>query len=484
MSNRKMIAPGVHTTTRTTGGVVFFDMARFDIKAVAAFGDTETPADTRPDETIDTQSDIIGSTAIKYSPWGTDNMQPKRLLDDIKACGVLNGGIHAKIRLGIGRGVEPMLLKMRTGDGKEELEPVMDAEIEEWMEENDLQTSAYGWFLDLTGLGQDIARLKYNKGGTKIGLCRRHDVSEMRYQVKNTKGQLSKVYLSGSFNTGGVPVSRSSSVEASASTADLITLDLLPQYGPVAYLKNFKEAQLRSKEFAMVTRLPDWARHYYSDPLWYAARDWVSIAKGVPKMKAAMFENNMRLKYKVIIHEDYWFDYVDGWESMDEKGQEAQRNKLYDAIDNYLVGAENAYKSIFIDGKGDVQEGKMFGMIDIVSIDDNTKQGELLPDSAAANIEILFALMMNPALMGASSFGKGYGGGAGSGSDIREATMVQIMIQEFERQSVSKKLNLVSRINGWKAKYPELVWRFPGMVLTTLDKGKSTESMIAGNPPG
>jgi hypothetical protein len=152
---------------------------------------------------------------------------------------------------------------------------------------------------------------------------------------------------------------------------------------------------------------------------------------------------------------------------------------VYDEIDEFLAGAENAYKSIFVDGKLDPVTQTRYSMIDIEPIEDNTKPGELLPDSAAANIEILFALMMNPALMGANSFGKGYGGGAGSGSDIREATMVQIMIQEFERQCISKKLNLVAHINGWKDRIPNLVWRFPGMVLTTLDKGKSTESIVS-----
>jgi hypothetical protein len=55
--------------------------------------------------------------------------------------------------------------------------------------------------------------------------------------------------------------------------------------------------------------------------------------------------------------------------------------------------------------------------------------------------------------------------------------MVQIMIQSFERQSLVRKLSLVSRINGWSTRLPGLVWRFPGQVLTTLDKGKSTEEV-------
>jgi hypothetical protein len=120
----------------------------------------------------------------------------------------------------------------------------------------------------------------------------------------------------------------------------------------------------------------------------------------------------------------------------------------------------------------------VFKYIQISPIKDETKQGELLPDSAAANFEILFSIGMSPALIGMNVLGGGsYGGGAGSGSDIREAAMVQIMIQSFERQSLVRKLSLASRINGWSARHAGLVWRFPGQVLTTLDKGKSTEAV-------
>ena len=132
---------------------------------------------------------------------------------------------------------------------------------------------------------------------------------------------------------------------------------------------------------------------------------------------------------------------------------------------------------MYIPGTLDKVSGKGLQYIEIKPIDDTTKQGELLPDSAAANSEILFALMMNPALMGADTPGGPYSGGAGSGSNIREAALVQVMIQEFERQQISRILNIVKKVNGWPA---DIVWRFPGLVLTTLDTGKSTKEVQTG----
>jgi hypothetical protein len=213
-------------------------------------------------------------------------------------------------------------------------------------------------------------------------------------------------------------------------------------------------------------------------PTWYAAKKWVEIAKNVPTMKAQMFENNIRLKYIVTIYDSYWTRvFGDEWNSYDFKTKEEKRAETYDAIDKWLVGSTNAYKSVFVPGSYDPINWKAVPEIEIKPIEDSTKQGELLPDSAAANSEILFALMMNPALMGADTPGGPYSGGAGSGSNIREAALVQVMIQEFERQQLSRILNIVKKVNGWPK---DIVWRFPGLVLTTLDTGKSTKEVTTG----
>lgn len=436
---------------------VIFDMARYAPKPVAV-ADTNTPsADTIPSESA--------NDTIDYSKWGDDNLLPKTMVEDIKSCGILTGGIDTKIRFGLGTGPEPYQLVSKAADGQEELTPINDPEIADWMSENNLYASCFGWMQDLVGLGQDLTRLKFNRAGTQIGLMWRHDVAEMRLQKKNAKGQIKQVYLSADWDKG-----------VGVNAENVLRLDLIPSVGPRAFLSGYNEKQLRSKEFAFVTRLPDWLKHYYSDPKWLAARKWVEIAKNVPAMKAAMFENNIRLKYKVVIMEEYWEHRFPDWDDDDQVKCESYREQVYSEIDQFLVGSEHAYKSIFVDGKFMAGSDKRFEYIDIVPIKDETKQGELLPDSAAANFEILFSIGMSPALIGMNVLGGGqYGGGAGSGSDIREAALVQMMIQSFERQSISRKLDLVSHVNGWKQRHANMVWRFPGLVLTTLDKGKSAE---------
>jgi hypothetical protein len=48
---------------------------------------------------------------------------------------------------------------------------------------------------------------------------------------------------------------------------------------------------------------------------------------------------------------------------------------------------------------------------------------------------------------------------------------------EAERQQIAWILSIVAKVNQWQVGN-KLVWRFPGLVLTTLDKGKSTETKM------
>ncbi len=421
--------------------------------------DIKSPAEPKPKE------DELNT--YEWARWGDDNQLPTKMLADIESCGVLASAIDGKARFGLGRGPKPYMIMGMNKDGSEILEPVRDSEIEDFIEENNLFDSCFGWFKDMIAFANWTARFKFNNAGEKIGLVFRDDVSQMRYKRANESGVVNKIFLSSYWDR--MPTKKDNT---------MIEVDLLPTIGPATYLQDIQAESRRAKEFALTGRVPAWNRNYYSLPTWYAAKKWVDIAKGVPDMKAAMFKNNIRLKYVVTIYDTYWTRvYGSDWETYSPEAKMEKREELYASIDSWLVGSDNAYKSAFVPGTWDPVSQKMFSDIEIKPIDDSTKQGELLPDSAAANSEILFALMMNPALMGADMPGGPYSGGAGSGSNIREAALVQVMIQEFERQSISRILNVVKKVNGWNK---DIVWRFPGSVLTTLDTGGSTKEVTTG----
>ena len=102
----------------------------------------------------------------------------------------------------------------------------------------------------------------------------------------------------------------------------------------------------------------------------------------------------------------------------------------------------------------------------------------MLPDSAAFDKQILFSMFFNPAIWGGNLLGDGASGGAGSGSDIREAFLVQIMLMQAERMMNLEVFNVVKNFNNWvrfESLGRQLVFRYDSNILTTLDTGGSTK---------
>ena len=86
--------------------------------------------------TLPTQDDKL--TQGPWALWGKDNKLPLTYADHIENCGVLSAALDAKARIATGKGVQPFTIENILPDGTEELKWVNDAEINEWLEENQL----------------------------------------------------------------------------------------------------------------------------------------------------------------------------------------------------------------------------------------------------------------------------------------------------------------------------------------------------------
>lgn len=429
-----------------------------DLSAVASKTGAEIKS-TVPDEVQRVQP---------WSPWGSDNLLPQRMVNDIETCGILNGIIEGKSRFAICQGMLPAIVRTNPANGQREIEQfVDDDEINEWMERNDTFFQTFALIKDQVGFNWGTVRYMMDGAGNKITNMQRDDLTEVRYSKKDPKtGRSSHLYYSANWDKVRSP-----------NDERVFKRYLLNPADPLADL----EEKIKSgiKEHAFTFRNPGWGKHYYPTPLWMAAYKWVKIAQGVPEMKSALFENAMRPKYMVIIHEEYWENrYGTEWVEWDEGEQEKRRNDLYDEIDNWLIGSKNAHKSIMAQGYRD--EKGTYTDIEIKPIEDNTKPGELLPDSAAANSEIAFAMQYNLAINGGNQSAGIYQHGQG-GSNIREASADQVIKHEVERQQLRRVMMLPKNKNGWAKRLKGLDFIIPATILTTLDTGAGSKQVITGN---
>lgn len=441
----------------------------FSVESGARYIDMAAAKEMEPARPIQQTLPAETLNALPWSPWGKNNLLAQEMVVDIKTCGVLMGIIDGKSRFASCQGVLPAIVKPNE-KGEMQVEKILwGTEVNDFLDMNNSFLQVFGWMRDYIGFHRGIGRIGLNRKGDSVVQMLRHDVSETRFAKKDGKGNVNDVWYSAEWDK-----------VRGENDKRVFSEPLLRPNNPAQDLINRIDSGDKKRWFTVSATHPGWGEQYYPTPLWYAAYKWVKIAQGVPEMKAVMFENNLRVKYIVIIHDTYWANAFgqDTWKNYTTKQKEDARSKVYDSIDEYLVGSKNAYKSIFTTGYRD-RDGKVWSEIEIKPVEDTTRQGELLPDSAAANSEIAFAMLWNNAMVGGNQASGLYESSQG-GSNVRESMLMQVVIHEVERQQVKSILNVVKFFNGWNKKYPGLDFIIPATILTTLDTGAGSKQVMTG----
>lgn len=226
--------------------------------------------------------------------------------------------------------------------------------------------------------------------------------------------------------------------------------------------------------FITATYYPLVDESYYPKADWHAVdrNGWMDVANSVPELKQALFENQMHFKYIVYIADLYFESfYKEEWDDFDADKRQKMREDLADTIDDHMSGNTASGRSLtspIIEENGKYVEG-----IRVEPVDNKLKDGSYLPDASAANSEILFAIGVNPAIIGAGTPGGSNLGG--SGSNIREAYTVLSASLVPRRNTTLEDWELWRDFNGWDE---DLEAGFPNVNLTTLDKNPNGQVEI------
>lgn len=424
-------------------------------------------------QALETPAPAYDINTTPWHNWGSNNLFPitlKRMIDD---CGELQAIIKAKANFAVNRGVLPVIGNYNDKGEFVISKVVEDDEITDFIEESDLYDTLYSLLKDQYAFGNFCGRFMFNLGKTKIARIRRDDITEMRYKKLNDRNQIDGIYLCSEWD-------KISSIKDNR----VIPFRALKMRETQSDLKDFSTSG-KGFEIAFTGREPDWNTKYYSEPDWYAARDWVNINIGVPKMKAAMYENNMRPKFLIKIHRDFWAKYVyidpetGAQKNYTYKEQRELREAWFKGVDEYLAGSTNAYKSIWTEFFTDPALQKEVSYIQIEPVEDKSIDGDLLKDSSTSGSMIAFSMGWNPAINGGNLPSGPYTNSQG-GSNVRESTLLQVMMAEPERRRLIRILNIVARFNGWDKKYPGFKWVISSTIPTTLDTGGSSKPEVQG----
>jgi len=369
--------------------------------------------------------------STEYSPWGDDNLFPQNVLKDLEMNSIALRALEKRKTVHFGRGIIAYREQPNLSTGIPDRIPVEDPDVNEFFRINrlnlqwvdligSLEIFANGWIEFICNKGKD----KINKLFIKDpSYCRMGRMVEPSFRIEN-------LFYSAQWEMN--------------PPKDKGKMDVIPMYDPQKYDgKSYKDPA-----FAYPVFYRSFNKSYYHVAVWNGIRagGWMDIANKVPKLKQAIMANQMTIKYHIEIPDDYFTQRFPS-PGFTQAQREEQKKKLLEEMNSFLSNVENSGKSFstftfFNKFKNEYVSGWKINVID-----NKLKDDAYLPDSQAANSEILFAIGVDPCLIGAGIPGGAMG--AGSGSDKREAFWMLNAEMGVYRQISLEPLYFIRDFNKW-----------------------------------
>ena len=444
-----------------SGNPLLFDMSGPEGRA---FGSTSgSPSISRKSILTPEKYDLEKITVDKHQlvTWGNNNDFPQIADQIITRTGVLNTGLKFLRNLTLGQGIYPCTVEGIDDNGNEVLKPISNNAVQTFLASRSVRRYQEKVLRDYLKFGVGFAQIIPSVTGNSFAGI--NPLNAMYCRLTELTNGEQQCIVSGEFPS---------------NPKNYDQFRVLSEYDPewdLAMLKH--DNKIKGQSFVYAVR-DTWSNNdHYSCPVWWAAKlaGWIDIAHSVPKFLLKAYENQVTLKWHIQIPYAYWekkFPYAEYPE-----GSEKRKSAItlyMQNVENNLCGKENAEKPLITmyginEGNGRIEEEWR-----ITALDNKTKDAEKLVTSAAANSEILFALMINPNVLGAGMPGGAYAGNQG-GSNIREAFLVNIANAWIDRQNLLDPLECFLRYNGVQ----NVSLRYRNTILTTLDTGAGTKKILS-----
>lgn len=425
-----------------------------------AYYDKSSKEKTATNEKTDDWFEFNGT---KYALWGDNNNWPDESAKMVGSIGVLNTGIDYRCRTCMGSGVVPVTIKGINEKFQEIYEPYNDIGVIKMLNSHWFRLQHSEALRDLFKFGNAFPLLVFNNGGNKIVRVETINARHCRISLKKNKLLIYNDFA----NTN-----------PDKTAIEYAMLDEKDPYEDLRW--RMDTGKLKGKNAIAFPRLKNYfsSNDYYARPAWDAVKKsgWIDVYQEVPKFLKTIYTNAMSLMWHVNVP----YSYIEmkfseeKYASMTPEERQHEYETWINDLEKNLCSVENANKGFFTPYLDDTQ-GRGDGKWEVNKVDNKSSADEKLTTSVAANSEILFSLMINPAVFGAGMPGGAYSGNSGSGSDIREAFMVSVILNYYERQLVLDPVETMLRFNG----HENIDIKYRNLLLTTLDTGHSTEEKIS-----
>jgi hypothetical protein len=394
-----------------------------------------------------------------YAPWGAfdgDDNLPNRIEAKFAKVSIAAQASLRLAKLMYGNG----LVYFKEADLARTAQPERhyDPAVEEFLAENMVNTE---WFfpqcLDWTRHWNTFSEMKlslsrkyvvglYHKEAPFCRLSKQDRMGTIKYLLYDARFAWNQYQRYSQLTDTGNTVSESTRSDFSG-TATL--LPLLTWWDARGFFD-----RLRGYTFSWHSRIRYGRSVYYARPPWmglFLSNGWMDVAADVPRIVNSMQQNQIQLKYQILVEESYFKIEHPEWDSYTNEQRSAALDRFEDAINDKFVGVDKGFASILSVFRFDPLNTKELGKVQIIPIDDKIKRDSWVPGAERANFEIVQGLGAHPTDFGLKTENGAMG--AGSGSDKREVYNTAINLNTIEQEYILGPLNFISRYNQWGVRF-------------------------------
>jgi hypothetical protein len=364
---------------------------------------------------------------VDWVRWGNNDRYPQEVLEKNAPVGVILRGIEINTELHFGNGILFYTKKYEEGQISRTItEPAWWPSLSRMLNFDNLQAEVIE---SLNTMAIAFVEVILDKNSPrKVAAAQVLDFCHTRYAKRNKSGEITHVYYHADIG---------SKDNNEPNTKEVAKI---PLFNP-----RWKKEDYPDK-FVIDMQFRTFNRNYYPEPNYTASHTngWSNVAAQIPKLISSIYENQMMVKYHVVVDIGYFRIKYSCWDNppeadTEEKKMAWQLEKIEEfsaQMNEHLTKPDNAGKAIVT--IRDEMEKMGVEIKPIQNFLDSTKE---LPNAAAANSEMLFVDGVDPALVG-----QGIPGGknlSGSGSDKREAAKFK---QQTMRLPRAKSLEWIYKI--------------------------------------
>jgi hypothetical protein len=398
----------------------------------------------------------------KIAKWGDDNLFPQNVYEECRKNSIIGSTLKKQMGLLYAGGIYTAQWTGEFDDeGNEITKPVFDQNVEDFFKQNNIKKYLREAISDFYWFYNPFPELILSKNKNKITGISAQEAMFCRWSLQNgTTGSIDHCYINANWE--------GFKDENDPLTETVAVLD--PYYDPISTLRGMGETKV-----IYPTSFPSPGKTYYQLSHWDSVRSggWLSVAQSIPEFKKYMFENQITLRYHVQIPTSFWTWKYHDWDSFTTVQKVDAMKKEAKFFEDTMTGNKGSFKTLITSYIADEIAQKEYGKWIVTELGAKNNSNLYIEDSGEASSHLLYALGMDPTLVG-YSIGKGMG--AGSGSDKREAfNMYQLQCQ-MDRDIILEPLEFIRDYNNWN---PKLRFKFRYGMLKTADKLKPTERSLS-----